>query len=113
MAYCRFSSDNFRSDVYVYEGIGGGFVMHLAGNRYVGDIPEVPAIGTVSMEKFLAAHKKQMDYLKNAKTERIELPHAGESFVCSTAKECAEFLEKFKALGYRVPEGVIPALLEE
>lgn len=40
MSYCRFSTDNFKSDVYVYQG--NMFVIHVAGNRLLfRPIPEL------------------------------------------------------------------------
>ena len=35
MSYCRWSSDDFQCDVYVYESVAGGFVTHVAANRVV------------------------------------------------------------------------------
>lgn len=49
MSYCRFSSMNWRCDVYVYQDTYGGFVTHVAGCRRV--IPPIPDImgGRVAM----------------------------------------------------------------
>lgn len=33
MSYCRFSSDGFNCDVYVYEDCAGGWTTHVAANR--------------------------------------------------------------------------------
>lgn len=42
MSYCRFSSDNFKSDVYVYESVDDCFYTHVAGNRLI--LPPFPEI---------------------------------------------------------------------
>ena len=42
MSYCRWSSDNWKCDLYCYEDVSGGITTHVAGNRIVGDIPEAP-----------------------------------------------------------------------
>lgn len=42
MSYCRFSSNNWMCDVYVYEGMGGRFVTHVAGNQLA--FPPIPDI---------------------------------------------------------------------
>ena len=45
MSYCRWSSDDFQSDVYVYEDCRGPWVVHVAGRRHVislSGLPEVP-----------------------------------------------------------------------
>jgi len=81
MSYCRFSSNNFSSDLYIYESIDAGFVIHVASSRFIGDIPKVPALNSgISADDFFKAHEKQMKFLENAKSEDIELPYAGESF---------------------------------
>ena len=40
MSYCRFSSEDFSSDVYCYADCSGGFTTHVASNRIIGDIPK-------------------------------------------------------------------------
>lgn len=49
MSYCRWSSMNWRCDVYTYEDVMGGWTTHVAGRRRV--IPPIPDIlgGQVSM----------------------------------------------------------------
>ena len=49
MSYCRFSSMNWRCDVYVYADYSGGWTTHVAGRRKV--LPPVPDImlGRLSM----------------------------------------------------------------
>jgi hypothetical protein len=42
MSYCRFSSMNWMSDVYVYEDVSGGWTTHVARSRRV--VPPVPDI---------------------------------------------------------------------
>ena len=44
MSYCRFSSDDYGCDAYVYEDVSGGFTIHLAGRRYLGDVPKTSTI---------------------------------------------------------------------
>jgi len=112
MSYCRFSSDDFSCDVYVYEG-GSGFVTHVAGNRVIGDIPKVPQIGSCPNEEFMAAHRAQMAYLGTAEREDINLPHAGESMSHDTADDCADNLESLRAIGYNVPQSAIDRLRED
>lgn len=43
MSYCRWSSDNWRCDVYVYESCSGGWLTHVAGQkRVLPPIPDLP-----------------------------------------------------------------------
>jgi hypothetical protein len=42
MSYCRWSSDNWMSDVYVYEDVSGGWTTHVAGRRRpFGPVPDL------------------------------------------------------------------------
>lgn len=49
MSYCRWSSMNWRCDVYVYEDVNGGWTTHIARNRVI--FPPPPALvgGRLSM----------------------------------------------------------------
>lgn len=113
MSYCRFSSDNWTFDIYCYEHRDGQFQIHVANNRLVGDIPTLPAIGSVSDLDWMIENKTQMDFLAATDREAIDLPHAGESFSEATAEACALRLELLRALGYHVPQRAIDALREE
>ena len=49
MSYCRWSSMNYMSDVYVYADMAGGWTVHVAKNRRV--IPPIPSLvgGRISL----------------------------------------------------------------
>ena len=140
MSYCRFSSSNWRSDVYVYEHCYGGWVTHVAGSRRA--IPPIPDIPIHWMPSFggkwsmvdrkmtypsrwhrYAArigfgvwalwHHLNMLSLAAIPLKSIGLPHDGESFSAETPGECADRLESLRALGYFVPQYAIDALREE
>ena len=111
MSYCRFSSDDWRSDVYVYES-ECGFQIHVAGNRIVGDIPSV-TVDLSDTDAFLLQYRAQMDTIAVATREKIILPYAGEYFVYTSAGETADWLEHLREVGYRIPGGVIEMLREE
>jgi len=113
VSYCRFSSDDYGCDAYVYEDTFGGFTIHLAGRRYLGDVPKTSTIELKNTNEFLAAQRKQMIFLNTAETEKITLEYAGQTFNTSTAKECAEGLIRFKSLGYKIPQYAIDSLLSE
>lgn len=140
MSYCRFSSDNFMCDVYVYEDCYGGFTTHVAGNRYA--FPPLPSMptgwgrvfgGTLTaggtrvtypsatkrrlagayywfFAKWEAVRSFTLDHIPR---RRINLPNAGHRFNDATATECANRLMELKALGYKVPARAITALLAE
>lgn len=127
MSYCRFSSDNWWSDVYVYQS-AGGWITHVAGMR--GVIRPVPDIISCSFSAWLcgrggAAYKAWIRFallwqrflhrpsLRLIPMRPIGLPHDGETFTADTPSECADTLECLRSLGYRVPQRAIDALREE
>ena len=113
VSYCRFSSDHWKCDVYVYDDIQGGITIHVAKVRFVSDIPfpappknilELPATDGVA---WLA---REQEWLKHARRKKIELPHAGKTFNVDTDGDAAKLLQELAALGYFVPKHVIRAL---
>ena len=69
MSYCRWSSMDFKCDLYVYEA-SDGIVIHVASNRVVGD---VPVIDWSSAETLHSTYKAQMEFLDTAEREPINL----------------------------------------
>lgn len=111
MSYCRFSSDYFDCDLYVYEDFTGSYCIHVAGSRYVFD--RTPIVPTKTVHDFVKNHMYVMEALKTAKSENIELPYAGESFYVSEFNDAIEKVKELKELGYIVPSYVIPDMEEE
>jgi hypothetical protein len=115
MSYCRWSSDDFQCDLYIYEDVNGGFTTHVAGNRviYKVDLPDPVALTQETASQWAERHYEIMQILDDGeKIERvpIDLPHAGETFNDETAGECADRVESLIALGYRVPDYVVKDL---
>lgn len=100
MAYCRFSSDDWLSDVYTYE-TEYGFVTHVAATRYVG-VENVPA-----------AYGERVEWLERAEAVEIGLPHDGKTFCDNTPDECAQRLLWLRADGYHVPQDAVDRLQAE
>lgn len=140
MSYCRFSSDNFKSDAYVYEDCYGGFTTHVAGNRYAfPPLPSLPIgfcrvfggkisptsrrvvyptrtkqiLATVYFWIYAQWEKARQLTLDRIPRRRIDLPHAGKRFNDATPAECADRLEQLRRIGYNVPSYAIKALREE
>lgn len=107
MSYCRFSSDDFRCDIYAYES-AEGFIVHVASVRYLGDIPKLqptPEQGDDSGWKaWHKAHSAQSEFLLTAKTEPIGLLSDGEVFVFPTEDEMFAGCLVLKEAGYSIPE---------
>ena len=115
MSFCRFSDDNFRSDVYAYES-ADGFELHVASNRLLGDIPATPSIGDIPYiepGEFLRAHQAQHAFLETAERAPIGGPHDGKSFRYATLRELCDGLLQLRADGYHVPHFAIDGILEE
>jgi len=115
MSYCRWSSDNWRCDLYCYGDVSGGITTHVAGNRLVGDIPEAPLslIMEGKNKEFLKAHKKQMAFLKTAKREPIGLPYDGEPFNDPDYASFLVRLMELREVGYKFPDYVIELVRED
>lgn len=109
MSYCRFSSDDFRCDVYVYEHCDGGWYTHVAGNKTLGYIPRRLRLPDPSLkvsprsidrlrfriwlELYSFSRRIQDWYLDHAPRRDLGLPHDGETFIDGTATLCAWRLE--------------------
>jgi hypothetical protein len=113
MSYCRFSSDNFKSDVYVYENIIGGYTIHVAQSRVIGDVPKIPNLIEASLNDYMEAYTKQTEFMKTADYENIGLKYDGKTFNIDSATECAEKLIELRKEGYHIPDGVIDILVNE
>jgi hypothetical protein len=115
MSYCRWSSEDFQCDVYAYESVHGGFMVHVAGNRviFTEPLPEEVPLGKDSIKAFMDRHQKVMAMVDAAERMPIGLPHDGDDFCENDANACADRLESLRELGYRVPQCAIECLREE
>lgn len=115
MSYCRFSSNDYQSDVYVYEDVNGGFTTHVASKRYVfkEPLPDRIPFSTTNLQAWLDRQATILRMCHEADMEPIKLEGAGQSFNDETAEECAQRLERLRALGFRVPECALEGLREE
>jgi hypothetical protein len=106
MAYCRFSCDGFRSNVYVYEGDDPHdffITVHVADSMYLmcKDAPEIVTSGsnTEMYESMLA----MSSYLKDRPRIVIHKQHAGKRYHFDTILGVVDFLRELQRLGYHVP----------
>ncbi len=114
MSYCRWSSDDYQCDIYCYES-EDGYVIHVAGNRWVPTEPLPPLIEGIAenFEAWYARHQTIMGMVEKADRKPIGLACDGENFGFDTAGECAAKLVELKAMGYNVPDYAIRSLEEE
>jgi len=118
MSYCRFSSDGFKSDVYVYES-GNGIVISIAQYKLSNDwtYPSLLANAPTDEADFLvhatAVIQKQQEWMRTATRTKIERLHSGDSFALKTRKDTLDRLMYLRGLGYHVPQCAIDGLLED
>lgn len=134
MAICRWSSDDFACDFYIYQDASfGGITMWIAGNHSNIDRDSLPGWPTWDAEKFpfetldaespewkeycrqWMAHKDALRaMLDSCEREVIDHEYAGGHFRFETPDEVVEFLEKeiIPTGKFNVPEWLIPDLKE-
>lgn len=110
MSYCRWSSYNWKCDIYAYEG-EDGFITHVARNRIVGEVPNIPY--TLDIEDFTKAYQVQIAFLETAQREPIGLPYDGQTFTDGDLQCFLVRLLCLKTCGYNVPDWVIANVREE
>jgi hypothetical protein len=113
MSYCRWSSDDFQCDVYVYADAGGGWTTHVAGNRVVYKEPLPPVVSYEDPEAWATRHNYVMRMVDAADRVPIDLLEAGETYNDPTAAACADRLETLRAAGFVVPQYAIDELRKE
>lgn len=104
MSYCRFSSDGFKSDVYVYESVHECWTIHVAGQKKV---------GVENLPPFAYYREWHEQYDKLEEWVPLEGPHAGATYHLETPGACADKLMEIRESGLHVPDGVIESLREE
>jgi len=116
MSYCRWSSDNWKCDVYCYEDVSGGWTTHVAAQKRVGEIPRYSFAKDDSKEeldRFMREYKAHNEAVDKSTLEPIGLPYDGETFNDPTLEEFKERLIMLKKAGYNVPAWVFETIDEE
>lgn len=117
MAIARWSSDQHRSAVYVYES-SDGWVILVATNKLVSPLPEeLPVLTTDPVtqpeefaEEFLELAERTNRLLEHAVYEPIGGPWDGQMFILPDEASCLKQLLELRDHGYHVPEYAIEAL---
>lgn len=115
MSYCRWSSDKFMCDVYVYHSVGDYWSTNVAASRPEEPMPDADMRLLMDGQKFwwLLQHRLAEEARETIARKPIGLPHDGESFEDATPGDCADRLEYLRSLGYLVPQHAIDALRAE
>ena len=114
MSYCRWSTDDFQCDLYVYADVLGGFTTHVAGNRpvYREPLPE-PVDFHADTPGWFARHQRVMKMIDGATRVPIGLPHDGETFNDETLDDLLARLIALREAGYRFPDYVLDDIRAE
>ena len=115
MSYCRFSSDNFYCDAYVYRSTSS-YVTHIAQRRFPPGAPPDPLrvyAETESGAAYDVAEAARNAWVRKNPPVDIDHPEAGTSFHHAAARECAENLIRLRDEGFTIPQYAIDQLLAE
>jgi hypothetical protein len=127
MSYCRWSSDNFKCDLYCYADVGGGYTTHVAGMKRVDDIPsaDMPRElrdgslkkGTPEFDAVISAWTDATNAQIKAATDSdmvpIGLSYDGASFNDPTLETFRARVVMLREAGYYCPDYVLERIDEE
>ena len=105
MSYCRFSTDDFKSNVYCYKHVNQQYVITVAGLKYDYDTIDLPPdVHTTDFEARYNRNLEVMEILEDEPLEPIGLPHDGEIFYVESLEEMEEKLQELDDMGYYIPQ---------
>jgi hypothetical protein len=110
MSYCRWSSDNWKSDVYCYES-DKGFVIHVAGRKNARELKT--KVDHSSIERMVETFKQQSEEIETMDYVVLDCPSAGESFCLSSLEDFMSKLIELQDEGLHVPAYVFDMITEE
>jgi hypothetical protein len=121
MSYCRWSSDDYQCDVYVWADVDGGWRTWVADRRWIfNELPEpVELPRNFTDEQFFAWQRRNQEVTRMRGNPEHghwrDLPEteSGHSYRHDTPGECADNLERLRQAGLNVPQYAIDALREE
>lgn len=116
MSLCRWSSDDFRCDLYIYEA-EGGWECHVASKRRVWEPPEgttglAMLAGRIPSDEWMDRYDRYHKALDAAPLEPVRSAWAGESFTGMSIRELAATVEMLADDGCRFPESVLDDVRE-
>jgi hypothetical protein len=114
VSYCRWSSDDWQSDIYAYES-DYGYVIHVASQRIVDPIPRLPEWSEEPAEimRLIHALQHQGEAVASARKEPIGLDYDGETFIQPTLDDFEAQLRELAEIGYHVPTYVFEIIESE
>lgn len=112
MSLCRFSSDNFQCDVYVYPS-SNGWAVQVARHRLESEtpVPELQATWhELPVAQVVQRLREQHTWVRRAQKLPITHRLAGKTLTFDGPAACADALEHLSADGLRVPPAVVAEL---
>jgi hypothetical protein len=103
MSYCRWSSDDFQCDLYVYEHVDGYYVTWVAPSRYAFKEP-LPDPVPWKDDGWVARENKVDEMVETADRVPTGGPHDGEEFHDKYLPELKERLLTLRGMGYKFPD---------
>lgn len=121
MSYCRWSTDDYQCDVYVWHDITDTWRTEVAGRRRIWKVPLPPPVhGEIGSDEWLTSftdrHTALMRLLNdesNFDWQTIAEPDGGRSYTHDSPGECADNLQRLHEAGLNVPQDAIDTLREE
>ena len=112
MSYCRWSSDSFQCDLYVYRDVEGGWSIHVAKSRRVFHSPIPPPPPEGDFKATFEHMEAIIRLLRDATIVPIGLPYDGKDFRGERDSTVAT-LRMLKEAGYRFPYKIIEEIAAE
>jgi hypothetical protein len=119
MSYCRWSSMDFKCDLYCYEHCDGTWTTHVASNKVVSPIfPDAPwkllmKGGVIGRYLFMWWHRLHMWTVGVGIRRPLGLKFDGETFKDDSAEDFKRTLLMLRGAGYKFPDAVLDAVDEE
>lgn len=118
MSYCRWSSDDYQCDVYVYRS-DRGYETNVAGRKRVIPADVLAALPTVTegdVASWFARYQALSAWMDCTPPVWRKLPEpaaGGHHFIDATPEACSDRLEALRAEGFNVPQSAIDELRSE
>lgn len=116
MSYCRWSSDDFRSDVYVYSDVEGGYTTHVATYRRVGPVTPMPDLDELHSDDptpWMDRYHAHIESVQATDLVAIGLECDGQSFNDPDLHSLMNRLMSLRTMGYYVPQSAIERITTE
>lgn len=111
MAFCRYSSNNWMCDIYMYS-CETGYVIRVASLRLKHEPPVIDAKDDIKLLELQI--KKQNKFLETAEMSRIGLKYDGKVFYDLSCNEALDTLKMLHDEGYRFDyERIVKGITDE